>query len=796
MMPKVPSGATEVVDLSQDPREARAARRHTLGRVVLPVLAAALLIGAIFGTIAINHATSRDDALVLADTVLRALEKRIVTEIENWLSPAERAVQLLHEAEKRGAFRRDVRLAEPVSMALLSSVPHVSIVSIADTDGNYYMFRRNEAGGINTKIITQHPARRVVNIIRDAAGAVVRTYEDPSDQFDPRTRPWFIGAAAAEGVHWTEIYIFFTDKVPGLTVSVAMREANGEVRGVFGADIRLDALSAFLAGLTIGKTGRAMIIDRDGTLVAFPEADRTVKQVGDRLVPVRVDELNDPVLTRAFNIFRVEGPGRRTIDVDGEHHLTIATAVPHVVGNDWTVLIVVPEDELVGFVTRNALVALAAAAVVTLLAIALTVMLVRQGLRADRNARLLRRRGHALVTRSDAFAALVTDSALIDADSDRGLQRFTETLARALDARRVSVWRFSGSRNVLRCEDSFDAEGMAHDAGAQLACAEIPHAVAALAGAPIDVADVTRDPRLAELRQAGMAPSGSRALMSVPIGRGNETLGLLWVEDRTADADGALAFATAAANMLALRIAPAGGAARPARAEEPVRLAAAAGGTATPRRRLPGDGVLAERAQVFMRRLSERGIGERGLAAELFRDVTVLALRFTDPVALADAAPDHAGASLADQAVRIVQEVAAAHGIGYLRILGDSVVAADGFAPDGIARAGAMAAAALDLQERLTALFHAADQRLGFRIGIDTGTAIGSAVGQDMRTYNLWGEAVRTASAMAESGPDGAIHLTETTHDAIASSCLMRPRGRFWLDGTGEITTFVLTGRA
>lgn len=796
MAPKDASGGMEVVDLSQDPREARAERRRRLGRVVVPVLTAILLIGATLGTIAINHVNSRDDALVLADTVLQALEKRIVTEIENWLSPAERSVRLLYEAEKRGAFRRDVRLAEPVSMALLSSVPHVSIVSIADADGNYYMFRRNAAGGIDTKIITQRPARRVVNVIRHADGSVIRTFEDPADEFDPRTRPWFIGAADSEGVHWTEIYIFFTDKVPGLTVSVAIREENGDLKGVFGADIRLDALSAFLAGLTIGKTGRAMIIDRRGTLVAFPEADRTVKQVGDRLVPVRLDELNDPVLTRAFNVLRVEGPGRRTIEVDGERHLTIATAVPDVIGNDWSVLIVVPEDEFVGFVTRNSLVALLAAAVVALLTIALTVMLVRQGLRADRNARLLRRRRDALASRSEAFATLAADAALIEAGSDKGLQRFTETLARALDARRVSVWRFSGSRSALRCEDAFDAEGVVHAAGARLACAEIPRAVAALADAPIDVMDATRDPRLAELERSYMAPSGSRALMSVPIARGNETLGLLWVEDRAADADGALALATAAANMLALRMAPASGAARPARVEEPARLAAAAGAPAVPQRRLPGDGVLAERAQVFMQRLSERGIGERGLAAELFRDVTVLALRFTDPIALADSAPDHAGSSLADQAVRIVQEVAAAHGIDYLRILGDSVVAADGFAPGGIARAGAVAAAALDLQERLAALFHAADQRLGFRIGIDTGTVIGSVVGQDTRTYNIWGEAVRTATAMAESGPEAAIHVSETTRDAIASVCLLRPRGRFWLEGAGEIATFVLAGRA
>jgi class 3 adenylate cyclase len=797
MAPKDPSGGMEVVDLSQDPREARAERRRRIGRVVLPMLTAALLIGAALATIAINHVNSRRDALALADSVLQALEKRIVTEIENWLSPAERAVRLLYEAEKRGAFTRGVRLAEPLSMALLNSVRHVSIVSIADSEGNYFMFRRNAVGGIDTKVITQTPARRVVNTIRDADGTVIRTYEDPQDRFDPRTRPWYLGAAASDGVHWTEIYVFFTDRVPGLTVSVAVRDESGALKGVFGADIRLDALSAFLAGLAIGETGRAMIIDRRGTLVAFPDAERAIKQVGDTLSPVHLDELNDSVLTRAFNVFRVEGPGRRTVEVDGERHLTIAAPVPDLIGNDWTVLIVVPEDEFVGFVTRNSRLALLAAAVVGVFTLALADMLVRQGLRADRNARLLSRRSGIVAARSDAFATLAADAALVGTGSEKALQRCTETIARTLGARRVSVWRFSASHAALRCEDGFDAERHAHAAGTRLGREEVPQGFTALLESTVDVTDAAREPALAGLHRAYLQPLDSRALLSVPIRAGGETVGLLWVEDRAADADGAVAFATAAATLLAPHMTGVQAPQRIVPLEAPTALAAAGGAAPRPRRHLPGDGVLGrERAQVFMQRLTERGIGERGLAAEVFRDVTVLVLEFTDAIALADAAPDAPGSPLADQAIRIVQEVTASHGIEYLRLSGESVVAADGFVTGGPDRAAAVAAAALDLQGRLAALFHAANQRLGFRIGIDTGTVIGSAVGADGRTFNIWGEAVRTARAMAMSSPEAAIQVSGTTHEAIASTCLMRPRGRFWIEGAGEIATYILTARA
>jgi adenylate cyclase len=785
--------ATEVVDLSLDPREARAERRRRLARVILPILGAILLIGATLGTIVIGHVTNRGDALVLADAVLQSLEKRIVTEIENWLGPAERAVRLLHEAEKRGAVQRGPQLVEPLSMAVLSSVPHVAIVSVADRDGNYFMFRRNPSGGIDSKIITVGPPRHVVNIIRDADGSVVRTFEDPEDRFDPRTRPWFTGALEHDGVHWTEMYVFFTDRVPGLTVSAAVREESGELRAVFGADIRLDALSAFLGQLSIGTTGKAMIIDRRGTLVAFPDAHRTIKQVGDSLSPVRVDELDDPVLTRAFNVFRVEGPGRRTIEVGRERHLTIAAPVPNIIGNDWSVLIVVPEDEFIGFVSENSRLSLIAASVVVLLAILLTVTLVRQGLRADRSVRLLRQRSRAVTAQSDAFATIAADAGLLDSASEKATHRLTETVARTLQARRVSLWRFDSTLSTLRCEDVFDAESNVHSLGVQLRRDELPHAFDALAAAPLDTPDAAQDPRVAALYRVYLQPVGGRALMSVPIQRAGATLGLLWVEDRAAGIDGALAFATAAANMLALRMAPLA----TTRRQEPARIAASDGGTQTSTRHsMPGDGFLgADRGRLFTERLARRNVGERGFPAEVFRDVTVLVLRFSDPLALAERAPDEDGSPLADHAVRIVQDVATMHGIDYLRVLAESVVAADGFAT-GAERAIALASAALDLQERLSALFHSADHRLGFRIGLDTGPVIGSVVGDTARTYNIWGEAVRMATAMAESCPETVIHVTETTADLIRDAFLMRPRGRFWLEGVGEMSTFMLAARA
>ena len=105
--------------------------------------------------------------------------------------------------------------------------------------------------------------------------------------------------------------IFFTDQKPGVTASLPIIADDGELRGVLGLDIDLEQLSAFLASLQIGRSGRAMIIDETGRLVAYPDLSRLFKRVGEELQPVTLDDLGDPVLTRAFNRFRIEGHGHR-----------------------------------------------------------------------------------------------------------------------------------------------------------------------------------------------------------------------------------------------------------------------------------------------------------------------------------------------------------------------------------------------------------------------------------------------------------------------------------------------------
>ena len=82
-----------------------------------------------------------------------------------------------------------------------------------------------------------------------------------------------------------------------------------------------------------------------------------------------------------------------------------------------------------------------------------------------------------------------------------------------------------------------------------------------------------------------------------------------------------------------------------------------------------------------------------------------------------------------------------------------------------------------------------------FKIGIDTGGIIGGSIGRRQKSYNIWGEAVSTASIMADHGVPGGIQVSETAYRRLQRNYIFRLRGRYFLQDIGEISTYLLTGR-
>jgi class 3 adenylate cyclase len=294
-------------------------------------------------------------------------------------------------------------------------------------------------------------------------------------------------------------------------------------------------------------------------------------------------------------------------------------------------------------------------------------------------------------------------------------------------------------------------------------------------GKEIDVADGAGDRRTAEAHHLLMKPFGSRSLLVVPVLRDGEAVGAIWLEDAPPSAQ-ARDFARAVANMVALRMAEAG------RVRDE---SGPASGAAEP---TPAEAPASREADLRMAPVTVSP------PADVFGEATIMVLQLTDPVAMA-MQPPGAQDLLCDELCRALQGIAADRGIPYLKIVGQQVIAAAGLSVGGAAAAPLMAEVALAARDRCALLFDEVEHGHDFRIGIDCGAAIGGSLGGEPRVFNLWGEAVRTAEAMASSALPGTIQATEAAYRRLRHKYLLRPRGRFYIPRLGEARTFVLAGR-
>jgi len=240
-------------------------------------------------------------------------------------------------------------------------------------DGDYEL-RWRELGTAQRTIYTTHGPG-----LRDA---VLRT-----DNYDPRARPWFAEATQRGSLTWSSVYVDFTTRALTVTLAKPVFNQQRAQRGVVATDIPLTALTEFVRGLQVSRTGVAFIVERDGTLIATSTPEALFGDNPGQPVRLRASESANPLVRQAWEQLRANvEPTRSTVrgveiarysfdGDDGRVHMS-ATAQRDSAGLDWTMVVAVPRSDHMGNVQRTILqnVAIGLAAVGLAIALGLWIM--------------------------------------------------------------------------------------------------------------------------------------------------------------------------------------------------------------------------------------------------------------------------------------------------------------------------------------------------------------------------------------------------------------------------------------
>src|SRR4029450_10548611 len=183
-----------VVASAEDVVAVRRRRRHALFRLGIPILGVALVIAAIFVIALYNYSANRRGVLALSDDLLDTLDAQIAQRVAAFLDPPERTLRLMRSVAADVPMTERRASDERYAIGVLKELPQIAGVYVGDSTGNFMMVRR-QGEGVRTKQIVNQPGNRKIFLIdRNAAGDEVSRREDPTDTYDPRTRPWFKGA--------------------------------------------------------------------------------------------------------------------------------------------------------------------------------------------------------------------------------------------------------------------------------------------------------------------------------------------------------------------------------------------------------------------------------------------------------------------------------------------------------------------------------------------------------------------------------------------------------------------------
>jgi adenylate cyclase len=320
--------------------------------MVLPVFSAAIWVGYVS-----NDRMARDTA----DKAMERARLETIEQTEALLDPIASLVRVGARvaAEQPDFYRTDKAL--PSMMEVLAHSRAISSVYLGFADGSYRMALRVPKGlriqNTAPPDATEYASRW---IDRHAGGAAVDRYVfldakrqrvgslDAPALYDPRVRPWYRDAVDKKDLVISNPYIYATTGLPGITIAMPI-QAGGQLVGVMAVDILLDSLSGYLKTRPVSAHSVSLIIDREGLVVAHPDAQQALKREASGGVSrVRLNELADPLPAIAFGQRTSQNGTRFAFMHKGEEYVAMFSPFPQEFGKSWEVIIVAPLEDFVG----------------------------------------------------------------------------------------------------------------------------------------------------------------------------------------------------------------------------------------------------------------------------------------------------------------------------------------------------------------------------------------------------------------------------------------------------------------
>src|SRR6266403_5512917 len=330
---------------------------QTIMRIGIRLAISGLVLASIMVSAIGVHVLWRRTAEQTSQNLARTINEQIVSAVSKELSSITMEASSAHTAIRTLFLQnvletREADKREFVFLSQLQSQPSVSWVAFGWPDGAF--FAAHKLGDLGLEMMEIAPVNGAIKRRIDQYGVVVGDIEFEKRRFENTDyvvtdQEWYQSGMQADEPRWFNVSVHPVGSRPSIAYAGPI-DVYEKRQGVLAIIIEYTRFAQFLANLSVGKSGAAFILGRDGSTIAAPDPNAD---------EVNMQRSDHPLLPIAQGAMKQAGSSYDSDKKIASQVRLVATGNAYAVSltplafPGWTLATVIPEAEFLGPIERT-----------------------------------------------------------------------------------------------------------------------------------------------------------------------------------------------------------------------------------------------------------------------------------------------------------------------------------------------------------------------------------------------------------------------------------------------------------